>query len=140
MSTINDIQDEIIGEFTIFEDWMDKYQHIIDMGNELSPLTEEHKVKENLVKGCVAQVWLHTMQDNGHVIFEADSDAQITKGLIAMLVRVLSGRSPLEIVDSDLYFVERIGLKEHLSPNRANGLVAMIKRMKMDALTLTAKA
>ena len=139
MSAINEIQDEIIEEFELFDNWMDKYEQIIDMGNNLPPLTEEHKVKRNLVKGCVAQVWLHTRHDNGHVIFEADSDAQITKGLIAMLVRVFSGRFPQEIVDNDLYFVERIGLKEHLSPNRANGLVAMIKRMKLDALALTVK-
>lgn len=136
---INAKQDEIIEEFSFFDDWMDKYEHIINFGKELSPLNPEFKTGENLVEGCQSQVWLHAYAKDGKLYFEADSDAIITKGLVGLMVRVLSGQKPKDIATADLYFVEKIGLKEHLSPNRSNGLVSMIKKMKLNALAFAAK-
>lgn len=132
--TINQLQDDLIEDFAFFEDWMAKYDYIIQLGKELQGVDEIHKKEQNLIKGCQSNVWLHAEMQNGKVIFTADSDAIITKGLVAMMIRVLSGHTPQEIVGSELYFVDQIGLKEHLSPTRANGLVSMIKQMKLYAI------
>lgn len=139
METINEIQDEIIEEFSGFDDWMDKYQLLIDMGSGQEPLPEEYKTEQNLIDGCQSRVWLQADYREGRVVFRAESDALIVKGLVDLLVRVLSGHTPQEILDADLYFIDRIGLKEHLSPTRSNGLVAMLKQMKMYALAFKAK-
>lgn len=140
MQSIEEIQDEIIEEFGFFDDWMQKYEHIITFGKELPSLEENHKTEENLVKGCQSKVWLHADMRDGKLVFEADSDAVITKGLVGLMVRVLSGHSPQDIAAADLYFIDRIGLKEHLSPNRANGLASMIKKMKMYGIAYQAKS
>ena len=132
--SINEIQDEIIAEFSDFEDWMDRYQLLIDMGSEQEPLDEQYKTEQNLIDGCQSRVWLQADLIDGMVHFRAESDALIVKGIVALLVRVLSGHTPQEILDADLYFIERIGLREHLSPTRSNGLGAMLKQMKMYAL------
>ncbi|RAJ35556.1 SufE family protein [Pedobacter cryoconitis] len=132
--TINEQQDEIIEEFELFSDWMDKYENIIDMGRELPLIDAQYKIPENLIKGCQSSVWLHPEYTAGKILFTADSDAIITKGLISMMVRVLSGHTPQEIIDADLYFINTIGLQNHLSPNRSNGLLAMLKQMKMYAV------
>ena len=132
--TINEIQDEIIDEFAGFEDWMDKYQLLIDLGNEQQPLDEKYKTEQNLIDGCQSRVWLQADYEEGMVRFTAESDALIVKGIVALLIRVLSGHTPQEILDADLYFIEQIGLKEHLSPTRSNGLLAMVKQMRMYAL------
>lgn len=133
--TINEIQDEIIDEFSLFGDWMEKYEYIIELGKNLPLIDEQYKTDDYLVRGCQSRVWLHArLGDDGKVYFTADSDAVITKGIIALLIRVLSGHTPQEILDADLYFIDRIGLKEHLSPTRSNGLVSMLKQMKMYAL------
>jgi len=137
--TINEIQDELIDEFALFGDWMEKYEYIIQLGKELPLIDPQYKKEENLIKGCQSQVWLHADFQDGRVLFTADSDAIITKGLVGMVVRVLSGHTPAEIVHSDLYFVDRIGLKEHLSVTRSNGLLSMIKQMKVYALALQSK-
>ena len=137
--TINEIQDELIDEFSLFGDWMEKYEYIIQLGKELPLIDPQYKKEENLIKGCQSQVWLHADFQDGRVLFTADSDAIITKGLVGMVVRVLSGHTPAEIVHSDLYFVDRIGLKEHLSVTRSNGLLSMIKQMKVYALALQSK-
>ena len=134
MNTINDIQEEIIEEFSAFDDWMDKYQLIIDLGNEQPTLEEQYKTDDNLIDGCQSRVWLHAEYVDGKIIFQADSDAIITKGLIGLLIRVWSGQTPQNIIDSDLHFIEEIGLTEHLSPTRSNGLLSMIKEMKIYAL------
>lgn len=139
METINEIQDEIIEEFSSFDDWMDKYQLLIDMGSGQEPLPEEYKTEQNLIDGCQSRVWLQADYREGRVVFRAESDALIVKGIVDLLVRVLSGHTPQEILDADLYFIDRIGLKEHLSPTRSNGLVAMLKQMKMYALAFKAK-
>ena len=139
METINEVQDEIIEEFSGFDDWMDKYQLLIDMGSGQEPLPEEYKTEQNLIDGCQSRVWLQADYREGRVVFRAESDALIVKGIVDLLVRVLSGHTPQEILDSDLYFIDRIGLKEHLSPTRSNGLVAMLKQMKMYALAFKAK-
>jgi cysteine desulfuration protein SufE len=136
---INQKQDEIIEEFSLFDDWMGKYEHIIEIGKELAPLDDKHKTDDNLVRGCQSRVWLHAYLENGLLKFGADSDAIITKGLVALMVRVLSGHKPIEIATSELYFVDKIGLKEHLSPTRSNGLVSMIKQMKTYGLGFDAK-
>lgn len=136
---IEEIENEITEEFSLFEDWMGKYEHIIEMGKSLPMIEEKYKTDDRLIKGCQSKVWLHSEMKNGKIIFTADSDAIITKGLVAMVVRVLSGHSPDEIVNAKLDFIEKIGLKEHLSPTRANGLVNMIKQMKLDALAFKAK-
>ena len=132
--TINEIQDEIIDEFAGFEDWMDKYQLLIDLGNEQQPLDEKYKTEQNLIDGCQSRVWLQADYEEGMVRFTAESDALIVKGIVALLIRVLSGHTPQEILDADLYFIDQIGLKEHLSPTRSNGLLAMVKQMRMYAL------
>ena len=137
--TINEIQDEIIEEFSGFDDWMDKYQLLIDLGNELEPLDEKYKTEQNLIDGCQSRVWLQADYANGMISFAAESDALIVKGIVALLIRVLSDHTPQEILDSNLYFIEEIGLKEHLSPTRSNGLVAMVKQMRVYALAFSAK-
>ena len=129
--TIEEKQKEVIEEFELFEDWMQKYEHIIELGKELPLIDPQHKDEDHLIKGCQSRVWLHADQDDsGNVAFSADSDAIITKGMIALMIRVLSGQSPAEIAAADLHFVNDIGLHEHLSPTRSNGLVSMIKQMK----------
>jgi len=137
--TINEIQDEIIEEFAGFDDWMDKYQLLIDLGNDQEPLDEKYKVEQNLIDGCQSRVWLQADYEDGIITFTAESDALIVKGIVALLIRVLSGHTPQEILDADLYFIEQIGLKEHLSPTRSNGLLAMVKQMRMYALAFSAK-
>ena len=132
--SINQIQDEIIDEFGFFSEWMEKYEHIIEFGKDLPELDGELKSEENLVKGCQSRVWLHAEQKDEKLVFSADSDAIITKGLVGLMVRVLSDHTPEEISKSELYFIDKIGLKEHLSPNRANGLSSMIKKMKFYAI------
>ena len=132
--TLNEIQDEIIDDFEFFDEWMDKYNYLIELGNQLEPLNPKHKNNEYLIEGCQSKVWLHAELDNGSVKFTADSDAIITKGIVALLVKVMSGRKPEEIKDADLYFIDRIGLKENLSPTRSNGLLAMMKQMKLYGL------
>ena len=140
MKTINELQDEVIEEFSDFDDWMDKYQLLIDLGNEQEPLDPQYKTEQNLIDGCQSRVWLQADLDNdGKVVFQAESDALIVKGIIALLIKVVSGHTPDEILDSDLYFIEKIGLKEHLSPTRSNGLLAMVKQMRMYALAFKAK-
>ena len=131
---INEIQDEIIAEFSDFDDWMDRYQMHIDMGSEQEPLEEKYKTEQNLIDGCQSRVWLQADMVDGKLQFRAESDALIVKGIVALLVRVLSDHTPQEILDADLYFIDRIGLREHLSPTRSNGLGAMLKQMKMYAL------
>lgn len=132
--TINEAQDEVIEEFEDFEDWMDKYQMLIDLGNDLEVLDEKYKNESNLIDGCQSRVWLQCDFVDGNLVFTADSDALIVKGIIALLIRVISGHTPKEILDTDLYFIEKIGLREHLSPTRSNGLLAMIKQIKTYAL------
>ena len=132
--TINEIQDEIIEEFSGFDDWMDKYQLLIDLGNEQEPLDDKYKTEQNLIDGCQSRVWLQADLVDGNIHFSAESDALIVKGIVALLIRVLSDHTPQEILDADLYFIEEIGLKEHLSPTRSNGLLAMVKQMKVYAL------
>lgn len=132
--TINEAQDEVIEEFSDFTDWMDKYQLLIDLGNELKPLDDKYKTESNLIDGCQSRVWLQADYKDGKIYFTAESDALIVKGIIALLIRVLSGHTPKEIIDADLYFIERIGLKDHLSPTRSNGLLAMIKQIRVYAV------
>ena len=139
MNTINDIQDEIIEEFDGFTDWLDRYALIIDIGNAVPPLDEQYKTPDNLIDGCQSRVWLQADYADGKVHFEADSDAIIVKGIIAMLVRVLSDRTPQEILDADLYFIDAIGLHDHLSPTRSNGLLAMLKQIRAYALAFSLK-
>ncbi|WP_317338054.1 SufE family protein [Phocaeicola coprocola] len=139
MKTINELQDEVIEEFSDFDDWMDKYQLLIDLGNEQEPLDEKYKTDQNLIDGCQSRVWLQADMEDGNVVFQAESDALIVKGIIALLIKVVSGHTPDEILNSDLYFIEKIGLKEHLSPTRSNGLLAMVKQMRMYALAFKAK-
>ena len=139
MKTINELQDEVIEEFSDFDDWMDKYQLLIDLGNEQEPLDEKYKTEQNLIDGCQSRVWLQADLVDGKVIFQAESDALIVKGIITLLIKVVSGHTPDEILDSDLYFIEKIGLKEHLSPTRSTGLLAMVKQMRMYALAFKAK-
>lgn len=137
--TINEIQDEIIEEFSGFDDWMDKYQLLIDLGNEREPLDEKYKTEQNLIDGCQSRVWLVADFADGKIHFSAESDALIVKGIVALLIRVLSDHTPQEILDADLYFIDEIGLKEHLSPTRSNGLVAMVKQIRMYALAFSKK-
>lgn len=132
--TINEIQQEIIEEFNDFEDWMDKYQMLIDLGNELEPLDDKYKTDDNLIDGCQSRVWVQCDYVDGLIQLRAESDALIVKGIIALLIRVLGGHTPKEIIDSDLHFIDEIGLREHLSPTRANGLLAMIKQIRLYAL------
>ena len=139
MATIDEIQDEIIEEFAGFDDWMDKYQLLIDLGNEQEPLDEQYKTESNLIDGCQSRVWLVADYEEGGIKFSAESDALIVKGIVSLLIRVLSGHTPQEILDTELYFIDEIGLKEHLSPTRSNGLLAMVKQMRMYALAFQAK-
>ena len=132
--TINEAQDEIIGEFSVFDEWLDKYEYLIELSGSLPAIGEEHRNEQFLIRGCQSRVWVDAELRDGKIYFTADSDAIITKGIIALLIRVLSGRTPQEIVGSDLYFIDRIGLRENLSPTPANGLLAMIKQMKLYAL------
>lgn len=134
MMTINEAQDEVIEEFNDFTDWMDKYQLLIDLGGELNVLGEQYKNDDNLIDGCQSRVWIQCDVKDGQLFFTADSDALIVKGIIALLIKVLSGHTAKEILDADLYFIDRIGLKDHLSPTRSNGLLAMVKRIKSYAL------
>ena len=139
MKTINELQDEVLEEFSDFDDWMDKYQLLIDLGNEQEPLAPEYKNDQNLIDGCQSRVWLQADLVDGKVEFQAESDALIVKGIIALLIKVVSGHTPDEILDNELYFIEAIGLKDHLSPTRSNGLLAMVKQMRMYALAFKAK-
>lgn len=137
--TINEAQDEVIEEFSDFTDWMDKYQLLIDLGNEQKPLDDKYKTESNLIDGCQSRVWLQADYEDGKIYFTAESDALIVKGIIALLIRVLSGHTPQEILDTDFYFIDRIGLKDHLSPTRSNGLLAMVKQIRMYALAFKVK-
>ena len=137
--TINEIQDEIIEEFADFDDWMDKYQLLIDLGNGQEPLDEKYKTEQNLIDECQSRVWLQADYVDGRIHFSAESDALIVKGIVSLLIRVLSDHTPQEILDADLYFIDQIGLKEHLSPTRSNGLVAMVKQMRVYALAYSTK-
>ena len=139
MATIQEIQDEIIEEFSGFDDWLDRYQLLIDLGSDQEPLPEEYKNDNNLIEGCQSRVWLQADLIDGKVQFRAESDALIVKGLVSLLIKVYSGHTPDEILDNEPYFVEAIGLKEHLSPTRSNGLLAMIKQMRLYALAFKAK-
>ncbi len=137
--TINQIQDDIIAEYSEIEDWMDRYACIIDLGNTLPPIDEQYKTPSHIIEGCQSRVWLNAELIDGKVVYTADSDAVIVKGIISMLISVLSQHTPDEILTAELYFIDRIGLSEHLSPTRSNGLVAMVKQMKMYALAFKAK-
>lgn len=137
--TINEAQDEVVEEFSDFDDWMDKYQMLIDLGNDLDALNDKYKTEQNLIDGCQSRVWLQCDYADGLLKFSADSDALIVKGIIALLIQVLSGHTPSEILDADLYFIDKIGLKEHLSPTRSNGLLSMIKQIKAYAVAYKAK-
>lgn len=139
MKTINELQDEVIEEFSDFDDWMDKYQLLIDLGSEQAPLDPKYKTEQNLIDGCQSRVWLQADFIDGNIVFQAESDALIVKGIIALLIKIVSGHTPDEILDSDLYFIEKIGLKEHLSPTRSNGLLAMVKQIRMYALAFKTK-
>jgi cysteine desulfuration protein SufE len=137
--TINEIQDQIIEEFSAFGDWMERYEYLIDMGRTLPPFDIAHKVPDFLIEGCQSKVWLYPSFDNGVITFTADSDALITRGIVALLVRVFSGRTPDEIISADIYFIDRIGLKQNLSPTRSNGLLSMMKQMRLYALAFKSK-
>lgn len=139
MKTINELQDEVVEEFADFDDWMDRYQLLIDLGSNQPPLDDKYKTEQNLIDGCQSRVWLQADMQDGLLHFQAESDALIVKGIVALLVRVLSDHTPAEILASDLYFIDRIGLREHLSPTRSNGLLAMLKQMKLYALAFQAK-
>ena len=139
MKTIDELQEEVIEEFSDFDDWMDKYQLLIDLGNEQEPLAPQYKTEQNLIEGCQSRVWLQADMVDGKVIFQAESDALIVKGIVTLLIKVLSGHTPDEILVADLHFIDAIGLREHLSPTRSNGLLAMVKQMRMYALAFKAK-
>ncbi len=137
--TINELQNEVVEEFSVFDDWMDKYQLLIDLGNELEPLDERYKTSQNLIDGCQSRVWVQADYADGLIHLQADSDALIVKGIIALLIRVLSGHSPQEILDTELFFIDCIGLSDHLSPTRSNGLLAMVKQIRAYALVFQGK-
>lgn len=137
--TINELQNNVIKEFADFDDWMDKYALLIDLGNSLPPLEEKYKTESNLIEGCQSRVWLQADYVDGKILFKGESDAVIVKGIVSLLISILSDHTPQEILDADLYFIEKIGLKEHLSPTRSNGLVAMVKQMRMYALAFRTK-
>ena len=139
MLTINQIQDDIVEEFSAFDDWMDKYALLIELGNSLEPLDEQFKTDNYLIEGCQSRVWLYASYQDGTITYRAESDAVIVKGIVSLLIKVLSGHTPQEILDADLYFVERIGLNEHLSPTRSNGLRAMMKQMRLYAMVFKAQ-
>ena len=138
--TIQETQNEIIEEFALFDEWMDKYEHIIELGKDLPIIDDQYKVEENLIKGCQSRVWLHAELIDNNIVFSADSDAIITKGIVGMVIRVFSNHTPKEIAESQLFFIDQIGLQEHLSPTRSNGLLAMVKQIKMYSLAFQAKA
>lgn len=137
--TINELQDNVIEEFSVFDDWMDKYALLIDLGNSLPPLDEKYKTESNLIEGCQSRVWFQADYVYGKIIFQGESDAVIVKGIVSLLINILSGHTPQEILDADLYFIDKVGLKEHLSPTRSNGLVAMVKQMRLYAMAYRAK-
>ena len=137
--TINELQNNVIEEFADYDDWMDKYALLIDLGNSLPPLEEKYKTESNLIEGCQSRVWLQADYVDGKILFKGESDAVIVKGIVSLLISILSDHTPQEILDADLYFIEKIGLKEHLSPTRSNGLVAMVKQMRMYALAFRTK-
>lgn len=139
MATINEVQDEIVDEFSMFDDWMDRYALLIDLGNSLGKLDDKEKVESNLIVGCQSRVWLQADFVDGKIVFRAESDAVIVKGIIALLIKVLSNRTPDEILNTDLYFIEKIGLKENLSPTRSNGLLSMVKQIRFYAMAYKAK-
>lgn len=139
MATINEVQDEIIEEFSMFDDWMDRYALLIELGNSLDKLDDKNKTEDNLIVGCQSRVWLQADYIDGRIVLKAESDAVIVKGIIALLIKVLSNRTPDEIINTDLYFIEKIGLKENLSPTRSNGLVSMIKQIRFYAMAYKAK-
>ena len=140
MSTINQTQDELIEEFGLFEDWADKYEYLIDLGKKLAPMPDEFKTEENVIKGCQSKVWLHAEKQGDQVLFFADSEAIIVKGMISMLIRVLSNHTPADIMQADLYFIDQIGMSQHLAQTRSNGLVAMVKQMKNYAVVFSTMA
>lgn len=137
--TINELQEGIIEEFSMFDDWMDKYSLLIDLGNSLNPLEDKHKVPQNIIEGCQSRVWLNAEFNDGIITYQGESDAVLVKGIVSLLIQVLTNHTPDEILNTELYFIEKIGLREHLSPTRSNGLLAMIKQMKMYALAFKAK-
>jgi len=137
MNTIKEIQEEIVDEFALFDEWMDKYEHLIELGKDLEIIAEENKTEENLIKGCQSRVWLHAKLEGDKVIFTADSDAIITKGIVALMIRAFTNQTPKDIAEASLDFIDEIGLKEHLSPTRSNGLLAMVKQIKMYALVMS---
>lgn len=137
--TINQIQDNIVEDFNQFDDWMDKYALLIDLGNSLQPIDEKYKVPQNIIEGCQSRVWLTAEMEEGKIEFKGESDAILVKGIVALLLQVFSGRTPDEIINADLYFVEKIGLREHLSPTRSNGLLAMIKQIKLYAIAFKSR-
>ena len=137
--TINEVQDSIIEEFSLFDDWLDKYNYIIELAKDLPEISEEYKTKDNLINGCQSKVWLYANLENGKIRFTADSDAIIAKGVISLLIKVYNNRTPQEIIDSEIYFIKEIGLEENLSPTRANGLLSMIKQIKLYALAYNSK-
>ena len=137
--TIKEVQDSIVDEFSLFDDWMDKYNLLIDLGKELPVIDPRYKVKDFLIEGCQSKVWLHPEFDGNLISFTADSDAIITRGIVALLIKVLSKRSPDEIITSDLYFIDKIGLRQNLSPTRSNGLLSMVRQMKLYAMAFSAK-
>jgi cysteine desulfuration protein SufE len=138
--TIKETQEEIVDEFALFDEWMDKYEHIIELGKDLPIIEEKYKTEDNLIKGCQSRVWLHAELTDNKIVFTADSDAIITKGIIALMIRVFSNHTPKEIAESDLFFIDQIGLKEHLSPTRSNGLLSMVKQIKIYSIAFQAKA
>ena len=137
--TINEIQDEIIEEFSAFDDWMDKYALLIELGNSLAPLDDKYKTESNLIEGCQSRVWLQADYSDWLIHFQGESDAVIVKGIVSLLIKIISGHTPDEILNADLYFVDKIGLKEHLSPTRSNGLVAMLKQMRLYAMAFKSR-
>ncbi len=137
--SINSIQDAIIDDFSVFDDWMDKYALLIDLGNSLAPLDEQYKTPENLIEGCQSRVWLNATYEDGIISFQAESDAVIVKGIVSLLIQVMDKHTPDEILESELYFIDKIGLKEHLSPTRSNGLLSMVKQMRLYAMAFKAK-
>lgn len=137
--TIQETQQEIVEEFALFDEWMDKYEHIIELGKDLPLIDEQYKTEENLIKGCQSKVWLHAALKDGKIIFTADSDAIITKGIVGLVIRVFSDHTPQEIIDADLFFIDQIGLQEHLSPTRSNGLLSMLKQIRMYAIAFNSK-
>lgn len=138
--TIQETQQEIVEEFTLFDEWMDKYEHIIELGKDLPLIDEQYKTDENLIKGCQSKVWLHAALKDGKIIFTADSDAIITKGIVGLVIRVFSNHTPQEIIDADLFFIDQIGLQEHLSPTRSNGLLSMLKQIRMYAIVFSSQS